>query len=145
MYRVFVHSTKLPEKYPYRSAARNGNTSAGQHSSNVWSNAPQSYFHQYANGHKEAAYLDKFPKRLDLPLCNPQSPDDHGWGIHIIEGENRVVLTWCCVVVLLASFVVSVVYSVLMETQEQGFGIGQWMIAVFTTMFAALYYQFEEN
>lgn len=103
------------------------------------------YFHQYANGHKEAAYLDKFPKRLDPPLCNPQSPDDHGWGTHIIEGPNRVVLTWCCVVVLLASFVVSVVYSMLMKTQEQGFGIGQWMVAVLTTMLAALYFQFEEN
>lgn len=42
MYRDFARSTKLPEKYPYQSAAHNGNTSAGQHSSNILSNTPQS-------------------------------------------------------------------------------------------------------
>jgi hypothetical protein len=56
-----------------------------------------------------------------------------------------VVLTWCCVVVLLMSFVVSVVYNVKMKTQEQGFGIGQWIVAVLTTMLAALYFRLKNT
>ena len=32
-----------------------------------------------------------------------------------------------------------------METQEQDFGIGQWMVAVLTAMLAALYFQWEEE
>jgi hypothetical protein len=43
------------------------------------------------------------------------------------------------------SFIVSVAYAVVMKTQEQGFGIGSWMVAVLTTSLAAVYFQFEES
>jgi hypothetical protein len=103
------------------------------------------YFYKFSNGHPYAEYFERFPKRLNLPLCNPQSQDDHGWGIHIIEGPNRVLLTWLCVSALMVSFIVLVAYAVVMKTQEQGFGIGSWMVAVLTTSLAAVYFQFEES
>ncbi|KAF2733914.1 hypothetical protein EJ04DRAFT_258658 [Polyplosphaeria fusca] len=103
------------------------------------------YFHGYHDSHQEDTYFVRFPKRLNSPLCDPHSSEDHGWGVYIIEGPNRVVLTWCCVVILVLSFVISITYSVVMKTQEQGFGIGQWMVAVLTAVLAALYFQWEEN
>lgn len=41
------------------------------------------------------------------------------------------------------SGVVSVVYAVVMKSEEQGFGIGQWIVAVLSTALVALYYQWE--
>jgi hypothetical protein len=103
------------------------------------------YLHGNHNSHQEDTYLLRLPKRLNSPLCDPRLSEDHGWGIYIIEGTNRVVLTWCCVFIVVLSFVVSVAYSVIMKKQEQGFGIGQWMIAVLTTILAALYFQWEDR
>lgn len=42
------------------------------------------------------------------------------------------------------SLVVSVVYSAVMRTQEQGFGIGSWILTVLGTTLTALYYQWQE-
>lgn len=68
-----------------------------------------------------------------------------GWGVHIIEGPNKVALSWATFIGLCLSFVVSIFYSKLMNTQEQGFGIGQWMVAVLATGMAALYFQWVET
>ena len=104
------------------------------------------YFNYHAQGHPESIYLERLPKKLGVPLTGAQLQSTaHGWGIHIIEGPNRVLLTWCCVGILIISFVISLVYAVVMKTQEQGFGIGQWMVATLSAMLMALYFQWEED
>jgi hypothetical protein len=104
------------------------------------------YYYNHSRGHPESIYLERLPKKLGTPLNNSrlQGPV-YGWGIHIIEGPNKILLTWCCVGILVISFVVSVVYAVVMKTQEQGFGIGQWMVAVLATTLTAFYFQWEED
>lgn len=67
-----------------------------------------------------------------------------GWGIHIIEGPNKAVLSCACFLILLSSAIVSITYALAMKTQEQGFGIGQWMVAVLSAALMALYYQWED-
>ena len=104
------------------------------------------YYYYHSLGHPESMYLKQLPKKLETPLIDPHRQGDvHGWGIHIIEGPNRVLITWCCVGILIASFVTSLAFAIIMKTQEEGFGIGQWMVAVLATTMTAFYFQWEEE
>jgi hypothetical protein len=103
------------------------------------------YFYKYADEHQDNIYLRRLPKRLELSIYNEQYQDlIFGWGIHIIEGPNKLILSWSCFMVFLLSIVVSIVYTVAMKTAEQGFGIGQWMVASLGSAVTALYFQWEE-
>ncbi|OCL02886.1 hypothetical protein AOQ84DRAFT_348486 [Glonium stellatum] len=103
------------------------------------------HFYIHGDVHPQSIYLERLPKKLEPSLSQLQSQGlTFGWGIHIIEGPNKSALSWACFVILLLSFVVSVVYAVTMKTQEQGFGIGQWMVAVLSVALIALYHQWEE-
>lgn len=44
----------------------------------------------------------------------------------------------------LISFLASVLFIVLAGSQEQGFGIGSWILAVLAEVLAALYFHFSE-
>ncbi|MCJ1325750.1 hypothetical protein MMC10_002413 [Thelotrema lepadinum] len=103
------------------------------------------HFHRSAKDHPASVYIERLPKKLGGPLCAMDTQyGARAWGIHIIEGHNRAVITWCCVAIEIISFIVSVVYMVVMRTQEQGFSIGSWMLAVLATSLTALYFQWEE-
>lgn len=104
------------------------------------------YFYVRADSHPHSIYLERLPKKLEPSMYHLQSQElVFGWGLHIIEGPNKAALSWACFVILLLSFIVSVIYAIVMKTQEQGFGIGQWMVAVLCTALTALYYQWEED
>lgn len=104
------------------------------------------YFHFCeVSAHPHSTYLERLPKKLETSMYQLQPEGlTFGWGIHIIEGPNKAILSWACCLILLSSFVVSVTYAVVMKTQEQGFGIGQWMVAVLSAALSALYYQWED-
>jgi hypothetical protein len=103
------------------------------------------YFYKHADEHQDNIYLRRLPKRLEPSIYKEQCQDlVFGYGIHIIEGPDKVILSWTCFIVLLLSFVVSIVYAVGMKTAEQGFGIGQWMVACLGSAVTALYFQWEE-
>ena len=103
------------------------------------------YYYNHSRGHPENIYLERLPKKLGNPLNKPPLVGPaYGWGIHIIEGPDKVLLTWCCFGILVISFLVSVIYAIVMDTQEQGFGIGQWIVSVLTAALAALYFQWEQ-
>jgi len=65
-------------------------------------------------------------------------------GVYIVEGPNWPVISWCLVGILLVSFVVSFSYALIMKTQESGFGVGQWMVAVLTAVMTAVVVQLRE-
>lgn len=98
-----------------------------------------------ATGHGDDFFFKRLPKKVGSSLANQQSATTFGWGVHIIEGPNKVVLSWCTFLCLALSLIVSALYCYLWQTQEQGFGIGQWMVAVLTAAMAALYFQWAET
>ena len=94
----------------------------------------------------DTIFLERLPKKLDESiLAGSNSSMRFGWGVHIIEGPNKVALSWTTFAGLALSFVVSALYAHFRHTQEQGFGIGQWMVAVIGAAMAALYFQWAET
>ena len=69
----------------------------------------------------------------------------YGWGIHILEGPDHAALSLALGVGVLFSFVISVVVIGLAQTQEQGFGVGQWVVAVLACVMSALYFRLLEH
>jgi len=96
------------------------------------------------NIHSASIFLNRLPKKIGSQVLPRDESEAFGWGVHIIEGPNKVTLCWALVAGIVASFVVSVLYAVIAKTQEQGFGIGQWFMAVVTAVMAALYFQWME-
>ena len=97
--------------------------------------------------HNDATFLRRLPKKLGCSIVSEGGPVDlaFGWGVHIIEGPNMVTLSCVVFVGLLLSFVVSVVYTIIAKTQEQGFSIGQWLLTVFMAAMSALYFHWSET
>lgn len=63
-----------------------------------------------------------------------------GWGVHIMEGPNKKMISVCLFLILLLSFAVSLSYSIATQAQESGFGIGQWIVATLTVGLSAVYF-----
>lgn len=96
--------------------------------------------------HGDAIFLQRLPKKVGSSVLVGQNCAlPFGWGVHIIEGPNKVALSWTTFAGLFLSFVVSALYCHFWRTQEQGFAIGQWMVAVIAAGMAALYFQWAET
>ncbi|KAH7086220.1 hypothetical protein FB567DRAFT_593168 [Paraphoma chrysanthemicola] len=95
---------------------------------------------------QDAIFLERLPKKMKTSIL-PSSKAEmkFGWGVHIIEGPNKVALGWMTFLALALSFVVSALYAHFWHTQEQGFAIGQWLVAVLTAAMAALYFQWADT
>jgi hypothetical protein len=100
--------------------------------------------HSYSTS---AKYVNRLPKKLGDSLTRSLGVDDllEGWGIHIIEGPNKVAICWALMAVLGASLVVSIVYDSITRSGESGFAIGQWMVAALTVGLSALYFSLEDD
>jgi len=62
-----------------------------------------------------------------------------GWGVHILEGPNHVGL---CVVFgmgIAVAFLISCLVVGIAKTQEQGFGVGQFFLAIVICAVGAVY------
>jgi hypothetical protein len=94
-----------------------------------------------------AKYVSRIPKKLGESLIGSLGRDElrEGWGIHIIEGPNKAVICWMLLVVLGASFGVSLGYNMIMMVEDSGFAIGQWMVAALTVSLSALYLSLEDE
>lgn len=94
---------------------------------------------------RDSTFLKRLPKKVGCSIFSEPPKDlPFGWGVHILEGPNKAVIAWIVFTGLLLSFVVSLIYAIVARTQEQGFGIGQWMVAVYTIGLTAVFFQFSE-
>lgn len=76
-------------------------------------------------------FSERLPKKLNDSISAAlMSPMQFGLGVHILEGPNKTMLSCAMFVDILISFAVSVLYAIFGETEESGFGIGQWLVAV---------------
>ncbi|KAF2501739.1 hypothetical protein BU16DRAFT_613580 [Lophium mytilinum] len=112
----------------------------------------RTFFHYFWNheqhaGSQSRLFFDRMPKKLHSSILKQSVPNELtlGWGIHIIEGPNKPLLSLSLCIILVLSFVVSIVVALAMKTQESGFGIGQWMVATLSAALAALYFHLAES
>jgi hypothetical protein len=95
-------------------------------------------------------WLQRLPKKLWPSLLGAYRNADHtkdvmGWGVHIIEGPNRKAITWLCILLLLISVTVSVLYARLKGDTAAGFGIGAVIVSSGALLMPAFYLQWKEE
>ena len=109
--------------------------------------------------HSESTWLQRLPKKLNKSLViealqNNQDEDKgapldrdlaFGWGVHIVEGPNHAALRWVLAVGVAVSFVVSGMVVGFTQTQEQGFGVGNYLVAVLASGMVAVYFQLQDQ
>jgi hypothetical protein len=109
--------------------------------------------------HSETTWLQRLPKKLKRSLViealqNAQHDDKgapldadlaFGWGVHIIEGPNHAALGWLFAVGVAVSFVVSALLVGFAKTQEQGFGVGSYIVGVVGLGMVAVYSQLQDQ
>jgi hypothetical protein len=87
------------------------------------------------------------PKKLNSSLLSDsrQNAVNLAWGLHIIEEPNKLVLSFILLVFVILSFIVSVVWDFAKTTEETGFAIGQWMVAVLSAILGLVYVHVTDN
>ena len=111
----------------------------------------RTFFHYFWNHeqHENAnsnIFLNRLPKKLNISMREQERVDqlNLGWGVHIIEGPNKKMISLCLFMILVLSFTVSLTYSIVKHTEESGFGIGQWIVATLTVGLSAVYFHVSE-
>ena len=99
--------------------------------------------------HTEDIWLQRLPKKLNESMLaaaqqgaatnQPNALTDpdlaFGWGVHILDGPNHAVLGLLLCVGIAISFA---------KTQEQGFGIGSFILMIIASLMAAVYFKFQD-
>ena len=94
-------------------------------------------------------WLNRLPKKLDRKLedvrrVTPTDDDVLGWGILVIEGLNKALVTLLTFLVLLFSGFISVIYSIWRNDVSGGFAIGAYIVALWAALITALYFQWQK-
>jgi hypothetical protein len=112
--------------------------------------------------HRENTWLKRLPKKLNRSLLVealqdnlrnqqfqgtvPTDPDlAFGWGVHILDGPNHAALAWLLAIGVSVAFLVSGMVVGIAETQEQGFGIGSFLLAILASGMVAIYFQLQDQ
>ncbi|KAF2011334.1 hypothetical protein BU24DRAFT_354887 [Aaosphaeria arxii CBS 175.79] len=112
--------------------------------------------------HTQNTWLRRLPKKLNESVLAEVSQDlatnqqngqeatmdsdlSFGWGIHILDGPNHAVLGFLLAIGVAVAFVVSGMVVGLAKTQEQGFGVGSFLLAIFVCVTAALYHKLQDQ
>ncbi|KAI0543072.1 heterokaryon incompatibility protein-domain-containing protein [Xylaria digitata] len=101
-------------------------------------------------GHANDTWLKRLPKKLNESLLAAQvmDPDPDlvfGWGIHILDGPNHANLGMLLSFGLLITFVVSCLILGIAKTQEQAFGVGQYLLAIMVAFMSAVYFKLQDQ
>jgi hypothetical protein len=67
-----------------------------------------------------------------------------GWGIHILEGPNHAVLSLLLLIGVAVVFIVSGMVVGFAKTQEQGFGVGNFLLAILASIMTAVYFKLQD-
>jgi hypothetical protein len=111
--------------------------------------------------HTEDTWLQRLPKKLYKSVLAEVRQDNainqhgeqdaatdpnlaFGWGIHILDGPNHAVLSLLLIIGVAVAFVVSGMIVGLAKTQEQGFGVGNFLLAILASIMAAVYFKLQD-
>jgi hypothetical protein len=109
--------------------------------------------------HTGNTWLKRLPKKLEESVLaavqqnteNAQQDDltdpdlAFGWGVHILDGPNHAVLGLLLCIGVAVAFVVSGIVVGFAKTQEQGFGIGNFLLAILASLMAAVYFRLQDK
>jgi hypothetical protein len=112
--------------------------------------------------HTEDIWLQRLPKKLNESILAQCRQDDassdqdeqeaiadpnlaFGWGVHILHGPNHAVLGFLLSIGIAVAFVVSGMVVGFAKTQEQGFGIGSFLLTIVASAMAAVYFQLQDQ
>lgn len=113
----------------------------------------KSWLGEVPGAHDETYFLDRLPKKVHYSIfdglatrgtSSASNSIAFGWGVHILEGPNHATLSLALGIGVMLSFVISLVVLGIAETQEQGFGIGQYLLALVTCVMGTLYFKLQE-
>ena len=108
-------------------------------------------------GHDHDTWLQRLPKKLNTSILDEvlktqgsqaaAEGDDivFGWGVHILEGPNHANLSLVLALGIAIAFLVSCLLVGVANTAEQGFGVGQFLIAVLGCGMMAGYFALEDR
>ncbi|KAH6635867.1 hypothetical protein F5144DRAFT_159885 [Chaetomium tenue] len=82
--------------------------------------------------HPRLVWGNRIPQKLHRSILQVGMGDELvvGWGVHIIEGLNKSTVLVCSLVGLVISGIVAVVWTVVRDDVQGGFGIGAWLTSV---------------
>lgn len=86
-------------------------------------------------------WTPKIPKRLKQRLIDCPVPID-GWGIHIIEGPNKMAIWWITLFTMFSSILASTLWSSLRADIQGGTGLGSLILAMPSVFLSAFLYAF---
>jgi hypothetical protein len=112
--------------------------------------------------HAEDIWLQRLPKKLNESVvaevrqddaANPQDEEEaivdrnlaFGWGVHILDGPNHAVLGLLLAIGVAVTFVISGMVVGFAKTQEQGFGVGSFLLAILASIMTAVYFQLQDQ
>jgi hypothetical protein len=115
-------------------------------------------------GHLGDTWLQRLPKKLNASILDEvqwsarnrsanaqltQETEENdivfGWGVHIIEGPNHAGLSLIIVLGIAVAFLVSCLMVGLAKTEEQGFGVGQFLLAIVFGGMTTIYFALEDR
>ncbi|KAH7082073.1 hypothetical protein FB567DRAFT_581517 [Paraphoma chrysanthemicola] len=111
--------------------------------------------------HAEDTWLQRLPKKLNESMLaewrqNNAITQQHGgeaigdsnlafgWGVHILDGPNHAALGILIAIGITVAFVVSGMVVGFAKTQEQGFAVGSFLLAILASVMAAVYFQLQD-
>jgi hypothetical protein len=68
-----------------------------------------------------------------------------GWGVHILDGPNHAILGLFVALGLMITFVISCFIVGIAKTQEQAFGVGQYLVAIIVALTSAVYFKLQDQ
>lgn len=94
-------------------------------------------------------WLSRLPKKLDRKLeevrrMTPTDDDVLGWGILVVEGLNKALVTLLTFLLLLFSGFITIVFSIWRDDVSGGFAIGAYIVALWAALITALYFQWQK-
>jgi hypothetical protein len=96
--------------------------------------------------HTDKFWITTFPKRLREPLVRGDDGQRViGWGIRINESLNWAVILLSILLILLAIGVVVIVYTVITSDNSSAFGLGAFIVTLFTVYLTYQYFTWKED
>jgi len=97
---------------------------------------------------QKTKWLNRLPRKLnkkleDLRRATPTEDNVLGWGILVIEGINKALITLLTLVMVLVSGFIAVSYSIGKDDVSGGFAIGAYIVALWAALVMALYFQWQ--